>query len=166
MELHIHSHRWEDRVPQWMPAAVSGFVAGAVLMVLELIWATFVAGSDTWETAHQVAALVMGERALASSGFDLFIVFVALINHYVLGIVFGLALALMMAPFHFDSSPAMAAVAGGVFGVILYVFNFYGMVYFFPWMSDMRGVSTLLAQIAFGVAAALVYWRLERREQA
>lgn len=160
MELHMRSHRWEDRAPEWVPAMVAGFLAGALLMVLELLWSTFAGSGDPWQASHQVAALVLGPRAMESSGFVLPIVAVALVNHYVLGIVFALVLTMIMAPLHLDSSVGMAAVAGAVFGVLLYLFNFYAMVYFYPWMASMRGLPTLLAQIAFGVTAAVAYWRL------
>ena len=66
MQLHMHSHQWEHRLPDWPAAAVSGFVAGAVLMVLELLWTTNVIGSSSWSTSHKIAAIVMGQDALQS----------------------------------------------------------------------------------------------------
>jgi hypothetical protein len=55
MELHMHSHRWEQRMPDWTVAAVSGFAAGAVLMVLELLWSTIIQGTSPWVTSHMIA---------------------------------------------------------------------------------------------------------------
>jgi hypothetical protein len=163
MELHIHSHRWERRVPDWTAAAVSGFAAGAVLMVLELLWSTIAMDASPWTASHMIAAITMGPDTLQSTDFSVGVVAVALITHYVLGIVFGMVLCAIIAPFHFDSSIGMVLLVGALFGLALYLFNFYVMVQFFTWFADMRGWPTLVAHLIFGMAAAVMYWKLERR---
>lgn len=165
MELHMHTHRWEQRMPDWTVAAVSGFVAGAVLMVLELLWSTIIMDGSLWQTSHMIAALTLGPDALQSSDFNLTIVAVALATHYVLGIVLGLILAAVIVPFHFDSSIGMVLLTGAVFGVVVYLFNFYGMVHFFSWFAGMRGWPALLAHIVFGMVSAAMYWKLEQAGQ-
>jgi hypothetical protein len=160
MEL-MHSHRWVRREPDWTAASVAGFVAGAVVMVLELIWSVMQNGSP-WETTHMIAALVMGPDVLHASDFNFSVVAVALITHYVLGVFFALILAIIIAPFHFDSSAGMALVVGAVFGLILYWFNFYGVARFFAWFEEMRGWTSVVAHLIFGMTAALAYWKLER----
>ena len=163
MELRMQSHHWEHRAPDWAAAAVCGFAAGAAVMVLELFWSTMVSGGSPWRTSHMVAALVLGPDALQSMKFSLGIVALALATHYLLGVVFGLVLAALIAPFKLDSSAAMVLLAGALFGVALYAFNFYGMVRLFSWFADLRGGPTLVAHLIFGMAAALMYWQLERR---
>jgi hypothetical protein len=162
VELHLHSHRWERRAPDWPAAAVAGLCAGAILMVLELLWSAMVTGTSPWATSQMIAALVMGPKALQEAGFGAGVVAVALVTHYLLGIVFAVVLAIIVAPFQFDSSAPAALLAGAVFGVLLYVFNFYAMVRFFPWFAEMRGATAVAAHLIFGVAAALIYWKLER----
>ena len=132
-------------------------------MVLELLWSALVVGTSPWVTSHMIAALVMGPNALQGAGFSVGIVAVALATHYLLGVVFALLLTILMAPFHLDSSSAMALLAGAAFGLLLYAFNFYGLVRFFPWFSEVRGTVTLVAHLIFGMAAALIYWKLEQR---
>lgn len=156
-------HHWERRLPDWPMAALAGFVAGAVLMVLELLWATAISGADPWSTPRMVAALIMGPGVLQSTGFSLSVAAAALVTHYVLGIAFGVVLASIMAPFHLDSSAGMVLLSGAIFGLVLYLFNFYGMERIFPWFADMRGWATLVAHLVFGMVAASVYWKLERR---
>lgn len=165
MQLHIYTHSWERYMPDWTVAAVSGFVAGAVLMVLELLWSTIIMDGNLWQTSHMIAALTLGSDALQSSDFNLTIVAAALATHYVLGIVLGLILAAIIVPFHLDSSISMVLLTGAVFGVAVYLFNFYGMVYFFSWFAEMRGLPALLAHIVFGMAAASMYWKLEQAGQ-
>jgi len=165
MELHMHSHRWEQRMPDWTVAAVSGFAAGAVLMVLELLWSTIIQGASPWVMSHMIAAIVLGQDALQSTDFSLEVVGVALATHYVLGIGLGLILAAIIVPFRFDSSIGMVLLTGAVFGVLIYLFNFYGMVRFFTWFAELRGWTTMLGHVIFGMVAAAMYWKLEQVER-
>lgn len=161
MEL-MHSHRWVRREPDWAAACVAGFVAGAVVMVLELIWSVAVANTSPWTTTHMIAALLMGPDVLHATDFNLGVVAMALVTHYVLGVFFALILSIIIAPFHFDSSAAMVLTVGAVFGLVLYWFNFYGVARFFAWFEEMRGWTAVLAHLAFGMTAAFAYWKLER----
>ena len=162
MELHMHTHHLESRAPDWVAAVVSGFVGGAVLMVLELLWSSLIAGTNPWEMSHMISAIVMGPDVMQSMDFSASVVAIALITHYVLGIVFGVILCGIIAPFHFDSSVGMALLAGAVFGLILYLFNFYGMARFFSWFAEMRGWAALVTHLVFGMVTATMYWKLER----
>jgi hypothetical protein len=162
MELNMHSHRWEHRTPDWTAAAVAGFVAGALLMVLEMLWSTVDLYASPWVTPNRVAALVLGPDVLHEN-FDVWVVITALVTHYILGIIFGMILAAIIAPFHLDSSAGMLALVGAIFGLVLYAINFYGMSRFFPWLTQMQGWATVVAHLVFGMSAALMYWQLERR---
>lgn len=164
MEIHMHAHHWQHRVPDWPMAAASGFVAGAVLMVLELLWSTGFGAAGPWNTAHQVAALIMGPGVLQSTGFSWPVVLAALVTHYVLGIALGIILAAISAPFRLDSSAGMTLLTGAVFGLLVYLFNFYGMERVFPWFAELRGWATLVAHLIFGMVLATTYWKLERPE--
>lgn len=166
MELHLRSHHLEHRRPDWVAAAASGFVAGAILMVLELFWSAIVQDSNPWVTSHKIAAIVLGTDVLRSADFSVGIVGVALIIHYALGIAFGLVLASIIAPFRFDSSIGMAMLVGAVFGLLLYLINFYVLTSVFSWFADMRGWATLIANLIFGMALAVMYMKLERPEFA
>jgi hypothetical protein len=162
MELHIGSHRWAYRSPDWPAAAVAGFVAGAVLMVLELLWVSLVVGASPWGTSSRIAAILMGPDALQSTGFSVGVVALALIIHYILGIAFGLVLCAILAPFHLDENLGIALTVGALFGLALYLFNFYGMTRLLPWFVEMRGMATLAAHVVFGMTTAAMYWKLKR----
>ena len=165
MELHTYTRHWTHRVPDWPAAAVAGLAAGAVLMVLELLWSVFFVGTEPWRITHMVAAIVMGPDALQVSDFSVRLMATALATHYVLGIIFGLVLAALIATFHLDSSPGKALLSGAVFALALYLLNFYGMVAVFPWFADMRGWTTVAAHLIFGMTVAIIYRQLERPEQ-
>jgi hypothetical protein len=155
-----HTHR---RAPDWIAAAVSGFAAGAVLMVIDLLWSLATTGAGPWVTSHMIAATVMGPHVLQSHDFGFEVVTVALVAHYLLGVAFGLVLVAVSAPFRLDATIGAAALTGTVFGIVLYLVNFYGMAVFFPWFAEIRGWTALIAHVIFGVTAAVLYWKLERR---
>lgn len=155
--------RRELRRPDWPAAAVAGFAAGAILMVLDLLWSVLVVGASPWANSHRIAALVMGPPAHNATEFDAAIVAISLVVHYALGIASGLVFALVSAPLRLDATPAVAALAGVVFGLVIYLVNFHGVVRFFPWLADIRGWATLTGHLVFGASAALLYWKLGHR---
>ena len=162
LDMRSHEHDWRRRLPDWPTAVCAGLVAGALLMVLELMWSASVNGSP-WAISHQVAAIVMGPETLQSSGFSLGIVAVALATHYVLGVVFGVPLAVIIAGFHYEHDAVVLQIIGVVFGAALYLLNFHAMATFFPWMAELRGWATFIAHLVFGLTVVLTYQWLERR---
>ena len=162
LDMRSHEHDWRRRLPDWPTAVCAGLVAGALLMVLELMWSASVNGSP-WAISHQVAAIVMGPETLQSSGFSLGIVAVALATHYVLGVVFGVLLAVIIAGFHYEHDAVVLQIIGVVFGAALYLLNFHAMATFFPWMAELRGWATFIAHLVFGLTVVLTYQWLERR---
>ena len=162
MELHMHSHHFVRRMPDWPAAVIGGCVAGAVFLVIAL-FAMRVMGHSVWATPRMIAAIVMGRGALAHPAtFAPGVMLAALVTHFVLSVLFAVILAVIMAPFSLDSSVAMASLVGAVFGVFLYVVNFYGMTQLFPWFADARGGENFVSHILFGLAAADTYLSLER----
>jgi hypothetical protein len=129
---------------------------------VEMLWANNRIGSSPWSASHMIAGITMGPDVARGTGFDVAIVAVALVTHYVLGMVFGMILAAIIAPFHLDSSLGMVLLVGAVFGFLLYLLDFYGMARFFPWFTEMRGSPTLIAHLIFGMVAGGMYWQLER----
>ena len=163
MELQVQSHAWVRRAPDWLAAVVAGLAASAVLMVLELIWAATLGDSSPWIVSRKVAALVMGPEVLASASFSVGTVTVALLTHYALGIVSGVVVGVIIAGFHFETSVGMMQLIGALFGALIYLVNFHALSRAFPWFADLRGWATLIGHIAFGMAAALIYWKLSRQ---
>lgn len=164
MATHVATLEWKRREPDWLVAAVSGFAAGAVLMVLDLLWSSFVVGGGPWRTSYMIAPIFVGPESLSSSdrGFSVGVVAIALATHYALGVVFGLVMAAIMARFNFDATTGRALSTGAVFGVALYLINFYVVASVFYWLAQLRGWETLAAHLVFGVVAALLYHKLRR----
>jgi hypothetical protein len=162
LEMRSQEHDWQRRLPDWTSAACAGLVGGAVLMVLELLWAVSLGGSSPWIASRMIAAISLGPDTLKSAHFSVGVMAVALATHYVLGIVFGLVLAMIIAGFHYESNAAMLQVIGLVFGGVLYMLNFHGMSHFFPWIAELRGWANFIAHLVFGLTVVLTYQWLER----
>jgi hypothetical protein len=157
----------ERRPLDFAAAAVAGLGAGAILMVLDLVWSIAISGSGPWAAPRMVASIVMGPGVLdAPSTFELSVVVVALLLHYAFGVVGGLVIAAVSAPLGLDSRLDLAVLTGAVFGVVLYLVNFYAVASFLPWFAEIRGWPTLLINIVFGISATVLYWKLERRDDA
>ena len=60
MELGERSLPLERRTPDWAVGLVAGLAAGAVLMVLDLLWSTVVEGGGPWRTSHMIAPVFTG----------------------------------------------------------------------------------------------------------
>src|SRR5437763_4843092 len=148
----------------WAAAAVSGFAAGAVLMVLDLVWSSIFNAHGPWRTSHMIAPLIIGTDTLRTTGyaFNVWVVSVALAIHYVLGIAFGLVMAAVMVRLRADATPGRAAAAGSFLGLVLYMIKFAGLPLFFPLLVDLRGGETLAAHVVFGLRAGGLYWKLKR----
>lgn len=162
MELHLQSHHWQARLPDWAAAAVAGFCAGGVLMLLELAWSIFFTNTDPWTATRMIAAMAMSWEVLQITGYGMDVLVAALLVHYALGVLFGVLLAAIMAPFRLDSSSGMALATGALFGLLLYALNFYGMTGVYTWFVALRGWPTAIAHVIFGMTAAFIYLKLER----
>jgi len=164
MDTLLESRSWHWRSTDWTAAAVAGFAAGAVLMVLDLLWSSYFNPEGPWRTSHMIAPIFIGTPPHAESGyaFNVTVVSVSLVTHYVLGVVFGLVIGAIMAQLRLDQSLGRATAAGAILGLGLYLVNFELMTAFFPWLAALRGGDTLTAHVVFGVVAAVLYRRLKR----
>ncbi len=161
LRMKLHSHRFIPRNADWTVAAIAGFGAGGILMLLELAFSAAM-DLDPWRMPRLIAAMILGDPVLQVGGYSLSVLASALAVHYLLGTFFGLVLCALIAPFQLDSSHGMVLLAGAVFGVALYLFNFYVIATVLPWFIEARGWTTLLGHVVFGMATALIYRLLER----
>jgi hypothetical protein len=161
--LGLRSRHWV--AVDWLAAAIAGFAAGAVLMVLDLTWSAFFNLEGPWRTSHMIAPIFFGSATAppANYPFSMGVVTVALAVHYVLGIVFGLAMAWLLVQLDLDTTATRAGVAGAIMGLTLYLVNFELLwVRVFPWLHGLSGADTMAAHAVFGTVAGLLYWKLKR----
>lgn len=137
---------------------IAGLVASLVFQVLEIILIPLAGGGSPWGPARMIAAMVMGRSVLPPPAtFDLVIVGVALVVDVVLAILYVAMLSWLIRRW----ATATALLGGAVFGVVLYLVNFYGFTHVFPWFEMGRNGVTLLTHIVFSMTAVLVYKGLQ-----
>lgn len=160
MELRLRWSAWNRT--DLPAAAVAGFAAAAALMVLELAWAAVTSRGDPWAVSRSIAAIVLGPGVLDDTRFSALVVSLALVIHYLVGIVFGLAVGAVLSRHVGEWQLREALAAGAFLGVGLYVLSFHVMTFVFPWFIDLRSGACFFAHVLFGMAAAGLYQRLER----
>jgi hypothetical protein len=153
---------WHWRPTDWTAGAVAGLAAGALLMVLDLVWSGIFNTGGPWRISHMIAPLFTGTPGSPGYGFHPGVVSISLAVHYGLGIVFGLVLAVVMSQLRLDTSSASALATGAIAGIVLYLVNFDLLASVLPWLATLRGGDTLAAQVVFGIATATLYFRLRR----
>lgn len=152
------SSRRMRQVVDWRAALWAGLIAGAVLLVLNMVLITVVIGGNGWIFIHYIASLVMGEGVVAPPiTFDPLVTVVALVVHFALSLIFALILAIIIHRWGL----LVGIVLGGVFGLALYAINIYALTVFFPWFFAMNHWTYIVAHIVFGAVAGGVYEALE-----
>ncbi|TAL54874.1 hypothetical protein [Pandoraea sp.] len=161
MELHLDTHHFTHRKPDWAAAATAGFAACAFFSAVEMLAVLLVTGQSPWIPSRMVAAILLGTGVLPPPAtFDVTVVAAALAVHFALGVGLGLILGAIVAPFRLDSDVATVSIAGAVFGLAVYLFNFYVMTDVFPWFAASRGWLMLAGHLVFGAFAGYMYWLL------
>ena len=138
----------------WRAAIWSGIIAGAVFMMLEMVLVPVFLGGSPWGPPRMIAAIAMGKEVLPPpDSFALVPLMVAMMVHFLLSIVLAVILGLIVGRL----GTAAALMAGAVFGLVVYLVNFYGMTAVFPWFAMARNWISIFAHVMFGVVAALSY---------
>lgn len=144
----------------WKAAAGAGLIAGAIFLVLEMMMVPMFMGGSPWGPPRMIGAMAMGQEVLPPPAtFNLAVVMVAMVIHFVLSVAFAAALALIIARL----GSGMALIVGAAFGLVLYLVNFYVMTAVFPWFAEARNWVSIFAHIVFGLVAAAAYVKLARR---
>ena len=145
----------------WSSAIWSGIIAGAVFMMLEMVMVPLFIGGSPWGPPRMIAAIGMGKGVLPPPDtFALVPMIVAMAIHFMLAIVLAVVLALFVN----RVGLGMAVLAGAVFGLVVYLINFYGLTAFFPWFEMARNWISIFAHMMFGAVAALAYKWLQNRK--
>jgi uncharacterized membrane protein YagU involved in acid resistance len=137
-------------------AITAGIIAGIVFMTLEMVLAATVGGGSAWGPPQMIAAIALGKGVLPPPAtFDLTILMVAMAIHFIVAIILAIVFALIADAARW--SLMTCAIAGLVFGIVLYFINFYGMTAIFPWFAMARGMIAIFAHAMFGLVLGYVY---------
>lgn len=161
--MHILRLSAAEHAPNLKVAAFSGIIAGFFFALLMMILVPLVTGGNAWTPVRMVAAIVVGERALESStpAFDTSLAIVALFVHFALAILYAVILSHLI----YRLETIAALVAGALFGLALYVINFYAFTGLFAWFAAGRNWVSVVAHVAFGLGLAIAYNEMAKRER-
>lgn len=137
-------------------AIQAGLIAGLVFMMLEMLLVATIGGGSPWAPPRMIAAMVMGESVLPPpASFDLVVFMVAMVIHFILSIVLAYVFAAITEAARL--SKGAAAGVGLLFGLAVYVINFYGMTAVFPWFAMARNGISIFAHLMFGLVLGYSY---------
>ncbi|SDY02022.1 sodium:proline symporter [Nitrosomonas sp. Nm33] len=146
----------------WLAACLAGVAAAIFSTVAQiLLWWFFwdALPSILYRDVRFAAAIIMGEGVLPPPmTMDWQIMLIATGIHFALSIIYALILSWLIRPLAMKA----ALIAGGLFGMGLFVVNMYGFVSIYPWFVETRDWITLVAHIVFGISAAAMYKVLAR----
>lgn len=152
------------RTLDWKAAIAAGIVAGVVFMMLEMLLVQMFQPMSMWAPPRMIAAMAMGREILPPPDtFDAMALMVAMLIHFPLSIIYAIILGWIISRWELGLAAAM--IAGLVFGLVIYVVNFYGFTAVFPWFADARGWVALFSHAMFGLVLGLVYEPLERHDE-
>ena len=143
----------------------AGIIAGVVFMMLEMVLVATVGGGSPWGPPRMIAAIGMGKDVLPPPAtFDLGVMIVAMAIHFVLAILLGMILGLIVS--HWKLGLMASIGVGAIFGLAVYLVNFYGFTVLFPWFAMARTPITLLTHVVFGTVLGWAYHALVVRHFA
>jgi uncharacterized membrane protein YagU involved in acid resistance len=147
----------------WQAALWAGLIAGVVFMMMEMILVATAGGGSAWGPPRMIAAILMGQEVLPPPAtFDLGIFATAMAIHFALSVIYALVLAWIVSRWHLSTGLALAT--GAVFGLVIYLVNFYPVASaLFPWFAMARNWISILVHVVFGASAAWVYVEMAGR---
>lgn len=144
-------------------AVIAGLIAGAVFLVLEMVMVPLFLGGSPWGPPRMIAAIALGRGVLPPPAtFNITAVLVAMVIHFVLSALYALILAVLVS----RVSTMAALLAGAIFGLVLYLVNFYGMTTVFPWFAMARNWVSIFTHLVYGLLAAWLYIGMTSRSRA
>ncbi len=149
----------------WSSAVWAGLIAGAVFIMLEMILVPAFGMGSPWGPPRMIAAIILGKGVLPMMGqpvtFRVGVFVVALLIHFALSIVYGLVLGAIANRL----TTGQATAVGGIYGLLLYLVNFYLFTAIFPWFAMARNGVSIFSHVVFGAIAGLAYKGLQHRAE-
>jgi hypothetical protein len=142
-------------------AAVAGLLAGLIFVAMEMVLVATVGGSP-WGPPRMMGAIVLGPHVLPPPAtFDAGIFAVGMLVHFALSAVLGVIFAFAVG--RLSLSTVALVGLGALFGLAVYLVNFYGFTAVFPWFEMARNWITIVSHLVFG---AVLAWWLSRHAPA
>ena len=149
------------RITRWGKGAIAGLIAGALFITVEMFLMEAFGRGNMWDPLRLSASITLGDRAVATSTpFTFDILFVGMLMHFVLSIWYAVVLGMLIRKL----KPVTAMLVGAGFGLLMYLFHFYALTAFYPWVANWRNWIVIVTHLLFGMSAAWVYSHLHMRQ--
>jgi len=143
----------------WKAAVIAGLIAGAIFLLVLLVAYPLVTGGTPWTVFRFMGAIILGESVLPPpTTFDAGVVVTAVLLHFILSVIYTLVLAFIVHRWGI----LITVIGGMLFGLALYLINFFTFTMFFPWFYPARAWPFSVVHILFGAIAGGVYELLEK----
>ena len=144
----------------WRAAIWASVIGGLVFAALEVLMVPLFQGKSPWAPLHMIGAIALGPNAMTAPDlFDVRIIGTAVVVHMALAILYGVILAFVIARLDMG----MAIAIGAIYGLALYLVNFYVFTKWFPWFADARDWISVFTHLVQGGLWACLYKILDRR---
>jgi len=140
----------------WKAVIWAAIIAGIVFMTLEMVLVATVGGGSAWGPPRMIAAMVMGEGVLPPPAtFEMAPMLVAMLVHLTISVVFAAILGWIISSRSLGLG--MSLLVGTLFGLLIYLVNFYVFTAVWPWFAMARGMISVFAHAAYGLTLGWAY---------
>jgi uncharacterized membrane protein YagU involved in acid resistance len=142
---------------------VSGLVAGAVFLVLEMILAALTSPDGMMAPPRMIAGILIGNESSTHQVSNATrVILAAVFVHFILSFTYtGILFAIVQR----IRSKAMVMLSGVLLGLVLYLINFYAFTEVFFWFESARNWMSLVGHLVFGFTAGLLISRMYTPEE-
>jgi hypothetical protein len=146
----------------WGAAVWAGILSGTFYLAVAIVLPWLALG-DPWVHLRLIGSLVFGPAVVPRpETTDPLVLLVAVAITYALTIPFSALVALVVHQWGW----VLSALGGAALGWGLYLFSFWTLSFFFPWIFPLRNWMLLLAFLGFGALVGALYELLEVEEYA
>lgn len=141
-------------------ALLSGLLAGAVYLALQLVITSLIPGDNVWVPTRVIAAILLGEDILQPAGanvlFDIGVILAAVVLHFTFSVFFASLIGVAVRKVDVGA----ALMIGGLSGLVIYFINYYGFTALFPWFEMSRNWVSIISHLSFGIVAAWAFVKI------
>ncbi len=146
----------------WKAVIWAAIIAGIVFMMLEMALVATVGGGSPWGPPRMIAAMAMGEGVLPPPAtFETVPMLVAMLVHFTTSVVYAAILGWIIS--RRGLGLGMSLLVGTLFGLVLYLANFYVFTAVWPWFAMARGMISIFAHAVYGLTLGWAYRALTSR---
>lgn len=140
--------------PRLLRGGIGGFIAGLPFIFVTMWWASTQPKGSAKGPLNLISTLVLGKEAMMTGEVNPWLGFAV---HAVLSIAFGMIFAVVVPALR---SNGTVALAGGIYGAVLYLVNFQllGRIFFDQFLKGPNQPFELVTHVVFGHLLALAFY--------